>query len=231
MAVIKLAAPLAGIRGTLSGVTYSANGAGIYAKSWARPPRSKTTPQSFERMIWSAAPTVWRDTLTAANRAAWTVYAADVAQALTNSLGDTYYANAYNWFLRISIHLIRAGRALSVTPPAGATPATPTVATWTAETGDVADSGITYTAAEWSGYDMVCTVSQSRSGGMLQAYSGFLELTVTQSPGNAAENLQTEMDALYGAVALGQRYHLRAYRQSTEGRRSAPYSISATCTQ
>ena len=49
MAIIKVGAPLAGIRGTLGGITYSENGSGTYAKQWSRPSNPGTPHQYKER--------------------------------------------------------------------------------------------------------------------------------------------------------------------------------------
>ena len=231
MAIIKLAGFLSGIRGTVAGEVYSANSSGPYVRAWSRPPRQRSSLQSFQRALYSIWPAVWRDTLSAANRAAWNVYAAAAPQELTNSLGETYYANGYNWFVRLSTHLMRLSRSPIVTPPAAGTPATPTLDAFTAETGDVADTSIDYPNKEWDTFDMVLHIAQSRTAGELLKYSDFFEVHTTQTPDDDTETIQTPLEGVFGAVYIGQRYHLRAYRQSTEGRRSAPACISATVTQ
>jgi hypothetical protein len=231
MAIIKLTAPIAGIRGSIAGITYTANKAGNYAKSWAKPPKSRTQNQSYQRALLSLAPQVWRDTLDSDDRDDWDTYAALPAQARTNSLGETYYCSGFNWFVIINLARIRAGQALSTSPPAGTTPATPTLTTFIAETGDVDDSAITYPEDEWDGYYMVLHVAQYRSTGLLQKTSSYFEVLVDTSPGSTEQDFQSEMEAVFGALRVGSRFFIRAFRQSTEGRRSAPATMAADVTQ
>jgi len=230
MAIIKLASPITGIRGTLGGVIYSAARSGPYCRQWSRPPRQRTAAQTTERALWSAAPSIWRDTLTPTQRGDWNTYAAAPAQALTNSLGETYYAHGYAWFLRLSVHLVRMGRSIIAAAPTGSTPATPTISTFVPDSGASGSTTITYPASEWSGYDMVLFTAQSQGEGVLTKTSQFFETYLDQSPGSSSQTFQSEIEAVWGAIQIGQRYHLWGYRQNSEGRRSAPQAISATVT-
>lgn len=126
MAIIKVGAPLAGIRGTLGGITYSENGSGTYAKQWSRPSNPKTPHQSVERGYLARMPGLW-SALTDAQRADWRSFAADPAQEKINPLGETYYASGYNWFCQCNVSLLRVGRATIAPAPTQAQPAAPTI--------------------------------------------------------------------------------------------------------
>lgn len=126
MAITKIGAPLSGIRGTIGGITYSANGSGPYAKLWAQPPHKNTVKQAVQRSYQSEMPALW-NAMTDVQRAAWRTFAADPAQELTNSLGEAYYASGFNWFTKCNVRLLRMGLATIVPVPTQARPAAPTI--------------------------------------------------------------------------------------------------------
>jgi len=116
MAITKLASPIAGLRGTIGGLVYSANGAGTYVKPWARPSNPQTTTQMIQRGNLGSMGASWR-ALTAAQRATWDLFAAQPAQALTNSLGDVYYISGYGWYVKCNTRLLRVGRSILTSAP------------------------------------------------------------------------------------------------------------------
>lgn len=126
MAIIKIGPPLSGIRGTIGGITFSANGSGTYAKLWAPPVNPRSPNQATQRAYVSRMPELWRD-MTDAQRAAWDTFAALGAQELTNSLGEAYYASGLNWFVKCNVRLLRVGRTPLVPVPTQARPAAPTI--------------------------------------------------------------------------------------------------------
>jgi len=126
MAKTKLAAPLAGIRGTVGGLVYSANQSGTYVKAWNPPTNPKTPSQMLERSYLAQMPTLW-NALTPVQRAAWNTFAALGAQAQTDSLGQTYYISGWLWFVKCNIRLLRVGRTPGTAAPVIARPAAPTI--------------------------------------------------------------------------------------------------------
>jgi len=126
MAITKIGPPLSGIRGTLGGVTYSANGSGTYCKPWAPPSNPQTSRQTVERAYVAQMPALWKG-LSSAQRTAWDTFACLGAQELINSLGETYYASGYNWFCKCNVRLLRVGRATISAAPTIARPAAPTI--------------------------------------------------------------------------------------------------------
>ena len=126
MAITKIGPPLAGLRGTIGGITYSENGSGTYAKQWATPSNPRTSKQSEERSHLSQMPLLW-NALTGVEKAAWNTFAALAAQELFNSLGESYYASGWNWFCKCNIRLLRVGRATIEPVPTQARPGAPTI--------------------------------------------------------------------------------------------------------
>ncbi len=126
MAITKIGPPLSGIRGTIGGITFSANGSSTYAKSWSKGSNPRTELQSEIRGQLAEKSAAWR-TLTAPQKATWDTFAALPAQNLVNSLGETYSASGFNWFSKCNIRLDRLARVNIVAVPTQARPAAPTV--------------------------------------------------------------------------------------------------------
>jgi len=126
MAKTKIAPPLAGICGTVGGLTFSANGSGTYVKLWAPPSNPRTSPQTVERSYLAQMSNLWRG-LTSGQRTAWDTFAALPAQELTDSLGQAYYISGWLWFVKCNIRLLRVGRATRSAAPVIARPAAPTI--------------------------------------------------------------------------------------------------------
>jgi len=126
MAIIKIGAPLTGIRGTIGGITYSENKSGTYAKAWGMPTNPNSPKQTTERAFVAQLSASWR-AMSDAQRTAWDTFAALPAQELTNSLGEAYYASGWNWYVKCNVRLLRLGRATIVPVPTQARPAAPTI--------------------------------------------------------------------------------------------------------
>lgn len=126
MAIITLASPISGIRGTVAGFTYSANKAGPYAKQWARGSNPRSQLQSEQRADLVQFAQNWAN-LTLGQQNGWNTYAAAAAQEKTNSLGEAYYVSGFNWYVALSLNLKRAGLAAIDTAPVNAAPGAPSV--------------------------------------------------------------------------------------------------------
>ena len=221
MAIIKLAAPLAGIRGTVGGLIYSANKAGPYCRAWSRPPNQRTAYQTEQRSILAAAAGAWRD-IAAGDRADWDTWAADPDQELTNSLGEAYYISGFLWFVKLNTRLERVGRAWIDVCPAGARPAAP-FPTYVVVTESV-DGGLAKTmwaSGTQDGYDIVIHAAVTQGAGLLNAFTGFYEVLVTQAPDLITEWWSVGMRLKLGYAIAGNQYHCRLFRQTDEGLRSA----------
>jgi hypothetical protein len=101
MAILKFGTLITAARGTIGGVTFSANAAGPYAKPWAAPPKSTTARQAVQRAAFAAFRNPWR-ALSPSERADWNTFAADPAQEQLNVLGESYYLSGWQWFCRVN---------------------------------------------------------------------------------------------------------------------------------
>jgi len=115
MALIKLGGGVADIRGSIGGTVFSRNRYGAIARNRTIPVDPGTANQMTVRALMGQVRASYFDTLTAVQRAAWDVYAANVA--MTNRLGETMYLTGYNMFCRTNIALLNAGLALIADAP------------------------------------------------------------------------------------------------------------------
>jgi len=143
MAIIKLGELVAGIRKSIGGATYSQNKSGPYVRRWSRGTNQRTTRQGVQRGAFAQFAAAWRD-LDQADRDDWDTYAADPAQEKFNSLGESYYASGFNWFLAINCQLASVGRTPRDTFPPGARPTAPTITAFHLSDGGAPLTNITY---------------------------------------------------------------------------------------
>ena len=126
MAITKIGPPLSGIRGTIGGVTYSANGSSTYAKAWSKGPNPRAAKQSTERTFLARMPALWA-AINAGQRADWRSFASEPEQELFNSLGDGYFASGFNWFTKCNIRNLRVGNPIIDDAPEQTRPSPPTI--------------------------------------------------------------------------------------------------------
>lgn len=226
MAIAKLGVLVTGIRGTVGGATFSANKSGPYLRAWSKPPNPRTAYQSGQRTTLSWTAGQWRN-LDPAERTAWDVWAALPAQEKTNSLGEAYYCSGFNWYVTINTRLERMAQTWRTDPPVQARPAavTPTVLTIIEGSGG-GDGAIRYGVDAFAGFHLVCTLAVSQGEGALTVYSGFLIVKQTATPHSYVENFATLMRLKLGYAIAGNKYHARLFKQTTDGLRSAPGTIT-----
>lgn len=108
MAIIEFGPTVIGARGTVGGLTFSANKSGPYMKAWSRGGNPRTPRQQDNRNIIAKYAVNW-GVLSQAERDDWDDYADDPAQELINSLGIDYFTSGFAWFVKINSALEQAG--------------------------------------------------------------------------------------------------------------------------
>lgn len=83
--------------GSVGGLTYSHNAGGLYMRARSIPVQPGTTFQTQVKNALTQLITAWTETLTAAQRNAWNLYAANVL--VTNPLGDPRANSGQNWYV------------------------------------------------------------------------------------------------------------------------------------
>lgn len=221
MSIVVFGPLITGARGTIAGTIFSANKSGPYARGWNRGPNPRSTGQSAQRRRTSGMAKAWR-ALTQVQRDAWDTWAALPAQEKFNSLGESYYASGFNWYVAINDRLLNVGRGTRTTPPVIARPAAPTISGLVVRsTASGLPSTVAYPSGEFTGFDLILFVALANSQGVLSKYQGWRLVHQTQTPGLAAEAFQSELEAAFGTIIVTQRGFIRLARQTTDGVRSS----------
>jgi len=102
VAIVKFGGGVVGLRGAMGGNVFSANTNGAYVRTWANTPNPRTISQFLRRYPFQAWPAAWA-ALDPQQRIDWNTYGK--AHPKTNSLGVTYRATGWQWFVGCNGHL------------------------------------------------------------------------------------------------------------------------------
>jgi len=92
--------------GSIGGMTFSHNAGGMYIRARAIPTDPNTSLQQTVRSAVAQLVNVWANVLSAAERAAWNVYASNVP--LTDAFGDPKNRSGINHFVRANTPRLQA---------------------------------------------------------------------------------------------------------------------------
>lgn len=98
---------IAGASGSLGGITASHNRFGAYLRARVVPTNPNTGPQAEIRTLFGQLANLWANTLTAAQRDAWNVYAANVP--VLNRIGASVYLTGANHYIRSNVPRLQNG--------------------------------------------------------------------------------------------------------------------------
>lgn len=110
MALVKYGGGIIQMSGSIAGNTYARNRYGNYARARTKPVNPNTSKQVLVRAIIQTLTARWSQTLSAAQRAAWNLYADSVN--MTNKLGETINLSGFNHYIRSNHWFARMGRTL-----------------------------------------------------------------------------------------------------------------------
>jgi len=225
MAKTLIGAPLAGIRGTIGGTTFSANKAGTYARQWYRSANRRSPVQTDRRRITSVYAKAWA-LLSGGDKTNWDTFAADPAQEQMDSLGNGYYLSGFQWFVKINTRLYTVGRGQRSTFPTSAYPATPTILTLRVSVGAVS-SRITYAAGTFTPtYDCLVFGWIVNTLGPAVAPTRRKLVKAAQVPGGTELVFSAEVAALFGTLNTVQRAFALIHRQTVDGMRCTGTSMN-----
>ncbi len=225
MAIVKFGPTVVGARGTIAGTVFSANKSGPFARGWSRGSNPRSALQSAHRGVIGSMATTWR-ALTQAQRDDWIDYADDLPQQLTNSLGEDYFASGFNWYVRINEHLLANGDSLRVDAPTLAriaAPLTPTLVQLRATAG-IGVSRIKFQPASPGLSRPHAVFARITTQGRTAVAHNFVFLILAIPDGIQSVFFQTELEASFGNIVLGQRMFWTAQSQDADGQRSPTVS-------
>ncbi len=102
-------------RGSIAGNTISRNHYGPYMRARTTPINPQTARQTLIRNTVALLSAAWADTLTLAQRTAWSLYGSNVA--MTDKLGATMFLTGYNHFIRSNLLQVISGAPIVAAGP------------------------------------------------------------------------------------------------------------------
>lgn len=115
MALIKPSPLVNDIRGSVGGVTFGRNSAGMFARAKVTPVNPDTPRQVDIRAKFGIATIAWRSTLNQTQRDQWNLLG--TTTFFKNALGDDYNPSGIQLFIRSSVLLLLSGNPIVTTPP------------------------------------------------------------------------------------------------------------------
>lgn len=231
MVKVLFQAPIAGLRGTIGGVTYSENQGGPYAKIWSKGSNPRTAKQTEQRSRLSNFAQNWQN-LTSAQRADWDTYAALAAQDKIDSLGETFSISGFAWYVALSNNLVRANRTAIDSAPVLGTPATPVIES--ASLND--DSSGTSSQVKMTAGSPQLSSDHIVTGNVVNTLARTTttinrKWLTTEVPNvNRVANFQGEINEKFGTIQLEQFAFYEVQIQNLEGRQGSVASISVQAT-
>jgi len=220
MAKILLGPTVIGIRGTVGGISFSANRGGPYARAWYLSPYPRRGLQRQAQKVLCDWAKAWRS-LTAGQQAGWDAYAALPLQQFTDSLGQPYYVSGYNWYVKIQLNLALVGAAPIPTAPVGLQLARPTVTAfaysitsssqprWTMAVGS---PGLALPHVMW------CSLSNSQGAAVPNAPYYFLRQAIPNA--SRQTHCASQFDDKFGTNLITQKVFGAIFTIDAEGRDS-----------
>lgn len=213
--------------GSVGGLTYSHNKAGMYTRTRSTPVNPNTARQIAVRNAVGVLTSRWKETLTAGQRAAWDTYA--VNTPVTDKMGDTQLLTGLNWYVACNTLRIQCSLSIVDDGPTtyGLATLTPITATITASTKTAA---VTFTNTDdWAG----------EVGGALLVYGSTGKsptINFFKGPYRYANKIAGAVSppaspanvVLVDALTAGQKVFLKAVAIRADGRISSPFRLSGT---
>jgi hypothetical protein len=220
MAKVKMGVVVTGLRGTVGGLTFSANRAGNHAHVWTRSGNARSSLQSGRRQILSVNAQGWRD-LDAGSKVDWDDFAKALAQRQTDPFGQYYYLSGFQWFVRCNNWIATVGRAPIDVPPVSVIPTAPGVLLFQISAAD-SYCGFNYLVNQFGPtWDAVVFVGMGAGHGCIVAPGPVPLIVGSQVPGGTELAFTTEFFNVFGSVTLQQRAFWRVCRQTIDGYRGA----------
>ncbi len=220
MAKIKLGPPVVGIRGTIGGIIFSANGSGLFARAWARGPNPQTILQNTARNSLGKFASAWR-ALTAGQQTGWNTYAALPAQERFDSLGESYFPSGFNQYISVNANLAIVGSAARSIAPTFTRPVAPVLfGGFFQDTGPGANSQITFDVTDPALSDFkICTAVLVNSVGILVRAHNYRFMKAAVPDVDRKIFYQLEVENIFGTIVIGQKIFLHIFTQDAQGQR------------
>jgi len=227
MAIVKIQAPLVGIRGKYGGMVFSGNGSGPYVRQLVSPVAKRTSVQVGQRAWMSEVRQLWT-TLTDAQIADWNYLAAHPPELDYNSLNVQYFLSGAAWHMRVNLRRLKAGQAIDNICPAIAT-VTP------AHTFGMTVYGFgyplmtdlfSYTSGDFATGYAVLHIAVAPSGNSQVMTTGFKSVWCGTVVNPTWTGINAQLITAFGWLDVGTKLFGRLWHQSVTGIRSVALETS-----
>jgi len=214
--------------GSVGGLTYSHNRAGMYTRARSIPTNPQSQYQQASREALATLSQAWSQTLTPTQRAGWAAYAAAVSK--TGILGDPIFITGFNWYVACNAPRLRQLFARIDAPPTDFTLTSLTGPTLAAEEGDAFTTLAFDNGDEWattSGGYLFISVARALSQTINFFKGPFRALSFVagdETPPTSPATVPT-FDSV--PVVPGLKYFVRCIASAADGRLSVPVIVQA----
>jgi len=222
VAIIKFGTLVVGVRGTVGGVTYSANGSGPHARIWGKGSNPRSGYQETVRGHMTRYGALWAG-MSSALRQDWRAFAAAPPEDDYNSLGEQYWLNGFNWFCRVNQRRASVALATTTTVPASSAATAPASVTLTFSQLPAGSCVVAWPAATFgAGTSAFLFLAAHMTVGVAAMDSQFVLVYSVRNPPNTGATITSLVSARFGNIRTGWSFFGRLYLVRDDGVRSTP---------
>jgi hypothetical protein len=227
MATVKFGTTVVGVRGTIGGLTYSANSSGPHVRIWSKGSNPKSTLQTQTRARISNIGPLWA-ALSGAAKTTWTNFGLAPPEIDTNSLGEVIYLSGWMWFVRVNQRRQSVGLPLTSTLPTNSGVSAPASCSITATALPAGTVTIHWTLGDFpAGYSAVCFLGAHPTQGLVSKTSNLAQVLAAHAPAGTSANITTATQARFGNIPASWKLFANLYKLRDDGVRSTV--ITNTC--
>lgn len=212
--------------GSVGGITASRNRGGMYFRGRAIPVNPNTARQISARSALSTLVERWQSTLSASQRAAWSLYAANVP--LVGPTGDPRDVGGIGMYVRSNVPRLVAGLSrIDAAPTEFSEAPAPIVTAFTSVSGGGVGNGLNVTVSNFpvSGGNVLVQSGRPTAQGVL-----FFAGPFSFAGSGSSSPVNVPNSALKFATVLGSRQYARVRFTLDDGRLSPPVIVSSITT-
>lgn len=226
MAIAKLQAPVADLRGKYGGMIWGKNAAGNWVRQWTKPVDPGSMAQTGKRNWFTTIRHGWRD-LSTGQKAQWDTLAASPPEVDYNSVGQVILLSGSAWHTRINMRRFQVGLAYTATAPPGLTVNPPVTFGLTSYTFDWAGRTdlFSYSNTDFAGCYAILKISVSSSLGRQTLTTGFRSVYSNTVAPVGPQDITSELAEVFGWLQVGNRLFGELYKQCTGGIRSTANTV------
>lgn len=220
MAIVVFGGGVAGIRGTVGGMTFSANKAGPYVRLWTKGRRPESVRRSVVQSEFGRTPYFWSG-LSEGERDEWDAFGGDPNEYDWNSLGEQYWLSGYEWATRCLVRRHEVGIGDPTGVPVGPGAVAPASAAVSLEDGPEGECLVTYAPGTFAAGDsLIVNMALYPNAARRGIVSGYYAVAREYEPGATSHDMSEWVRERFGTLIAGQKGFCKIWLQNVGGNRS-----------